>query len=42
MVLLKESLQGKGPIYVFGNAGTEMRRIEADTLAGAIEAQHAT
>jgi len=33
VVLLREDLQGKGPMYVFGDAGVEMRRTEAQTLA---------
>lgn len=32
-VLLRESLQGKGPTYVFGDAGVEMVLTEAETLA---------
>jgi cation diffusion facilitator family transporter len=32
VVLLKESLRGKGPVYVFGDAGVEMRETEATTL----------
>lgn len=32
-VLLKESLEGKGPTYVFGDAGVEMVLTEAATLA---------
>jgi hypothetical protein len=30
--LLKESLRGKGPVYVFGDAGVEMRETAATTL----------
>jgi len=33
VVLLKESLHGKGPVYVFGEAGVEMKMTEAGTLA---------
>jgi cation diffusion facilitator family transporter len=33
VVLLKESLRGKGPIYVFGDAGVEMKGTEAATLS---------
>jgi cation diffusion facilitator family transporter len=33
VVLLRESLQGKGPTYVFGDAGVEMRITTAATLA---------
>jgi predicted Fe-Mo cluster-binding NifX family protein len=36
VVLLRESLRGKGPVYVFGDAGVEMVEIEAETLAAAI------
>jgi len=32
VVLLKDSLQGKGPTYVFGEAGVEMKPTEAATL----------
>jgi len=32
VVLLKDSLQGKGPTYVFGEAGVEMKSTEAATL----------
>ena len=31
-VFIKESLQGKGPEYVFANAGVEMASSESDTL----------
>ncbi len=37
VVLLKESLRGKGPVYVFGDAGVEMQEIEATTLSEALE-----
>ncbi|HID62321.1 MAG TPA: cation diffusion facilitator family transporter [Anaerolineae bacterium] len=37
VVLLKESLRGKGPTYVFGDAGVEMREITATTLEEALE-----
>ena len=33
VVLVKESLRGKGPVYVFRDAGIELRQIESDTLA---------
>jgi cation diffusion facilitator family transporter len=33
VVLLRESLQGKGPVYAFGDAGVEMEEIEATTLS---------
>jgi cation diffusion facilitator family transporter len=39
VVLLPESLRGKGPVYVFGDAGVEMRKTGAATLAGALEAE---
>jgi cation diffusion facilitator family transporter len=39
VVLLRESLRGKGPVYVFGDAGVEMRETGAATLAGALEAE---
>jgi cation diffusion facilitator family transporter len=39
VVLVKQSLQGKGPVYVFGDAGVEMREIGAGTLEEAIAAQ---
>jgi cation diffusion facilitator family transporter len=32
VVLLRESLRGKGPVYVFGDAGVEMQETEAATL----------
>jgi predicted Fe-Mo cluster-binding NifX family protein len=38
IVLLKESLQGKGPEYVFGDAGVEMSPTTAATLAEAAKA----
>jgi len=36
VVLLKEKLRGRGPVYVFGDAGVEMQETEAATLAGAL------
>ncbi len=36
VVLLREDLSGKGPVYVFGEAGIEMQRTEATTLAEAL------
>jgi len=36
VVLLKESLAGKGPVYVFGGAGVEMWEIEAEALDEAL------
>lgn len=35
-VLIRESLRGKGPVYVFGDAGVEMRETEAATLEEAL------
>jgi cation diffusion facilitator family transporter len=32
VILLRESLRGKGPVYVFGDAGVEMQETEATTL----------
>jgi cation diffusion facilitator family transporter len=37
LVLIKESLQGKGPGYVFADAGVEMKSSKADTLEGVLE-----
>jgi cation diffusion facilitator family transporter len=36
VVLLKESLRGRGPTYVFGDAGIEIQRTEAPMLSEAI------
>ena len=36
-VFIKESLQGKGPGYVFAGAGVEMKSSKADTLEGVLE-----
>jgi predicted Fe-Mo cluster-binding NifX family protein len=36
VVLLRENLQGKGPAYVFADAGVETRMTAAETLAAAI------
>jgi cation diffusion facilitator family transporter len=36
VVLLRESLQGKGPVYVFGDAGVEMQETGATTLLAVI------
>jgi cation diffusion facilitator family transporter len=33
LVRLRESLQGKGPVYVFGDAGVEMQETQATTLS---------
>ena len=38
VVLLRENLQGKGPEYVFANAGVEMRTITAETVAAVLAA----
>ena len=37
VVLLKGGMQGKGPVYVFGDAGVEMRETAAATLREALE-----
>jgi len=37
IVLVKQSLQGKGPVYVFGDAGIELRQTDASTLDEAVE-----
>ena len=42
VVLVKESLRGKGPLYVFRDAGIELRQTGASTLYKALEAQWAT
>jgi len=39
VVLLKEDLQGKGPVYVFGDAGVEMQGTGAVTLTEAVEVE---
>ena len=36
VVLVRESLRGKGPVYVFGDAGVEMRETVATTLEEAL------
>jgi predicted Fe-Mo cluster-binding NifX family protein len=36
VVLLKESLRGKGPVYVFGDAGVEMQETTATMLEEAL------
>lgn len=36
-VVHKENLHGKGPEYVFANAGVEMRLTDADTLSLALD-----
>ena len=37
VVLLQEDLRGKGPVYVFGDAGVEMRKTAAATLSEVVE-----
>ncbi len=37
VVFLKESLRGKGPVYVFGDAAVTMRETAAETLEDALE-----
>ena len=37
VVLLKESLHGKGPEYVFADAGVEMVLTEAETVGEAVQ-----
>jgi predicted Fe-Mo cluster-binding NifX family protein len=37
VVWLKEELRGRGPVYVFGDAGVEMRATQALTVARALE-----
>ena len=37
LVLLKRGVQGKGPVYVFGDAGVEMQESGATTLSEALE-----
>ena len=37
VVLMRESLCGRGPVYVFGDAGVEMQETGATTLAEALE-----
>jgi hypothetical protein len=37
VVLMKESLRGKGPLYVLGNAGVQMQETGATTLSEALE-----
>ena len=42
VTLIREELRGKGPVYVFGDAGIEMRRTDANTLTEALaQAGHA-
>ncbi len=36
VVLLKQEMRGKGPVYVFGDANVEMREVETDNLAKAL------
>ena len=42
VVLVRESLRGKGPTYVFGDAGVEMQETEATTLSEALTEAHRT
>ena len=42
VVLVKEDLSGKGPVYAFSSAGVELRKTAADTLAQAIREQFAS
>jgi len=37
VIFLKESLKGKGPNYVFGDAAVEMRQTEVATLDEALD-----
>jgi len=37
VVLLRESLHGRGPVYVFADAGVEMEETEAKTLSEALK-----
>ena len=37
VVLLRESLRGRGPVYVFGDAGVEMRMTDSTTLSEVLE-----
>jgi predicted Fe-Mo cluster-binding NifX family protein len=37
VVLLRRSLQGRGPVYVFADAGVEMEETEATTLSEALK-----
>jgi cation diffusion facilitator family transporter len=37
VVLLRAGMQGKGPVYVFGDAGVEMQETAATTLSEALE-----
>ena len=39
VILLRENVQGKGPAYVFADAGVEFRLTQATTLDGAIAEQ---
>ncbi|RLC93647.1 MAG: cation transporter [Chloroflexi bacterium] len=39
VVLLRESVQGRGPVYVFGDAGVDVRQTDVGTLAEAVEDQ---
>ena len=37
VVLLQENLRGRGPVYVFGDAGVEMQQIDGDTLPEVVD-----
>ncbi len=37
VILLRSSLQGRGPVYVFADAGVEMEETEATTLSAVID-----
>ncbi len=39
VVVLREELRGKGPVYVFGDAGIEMQQTDTRTLAEVIDMQ---
>jgi predicted Fe-Mo cluster-binding NifX family protein len=41
VVIVRESLRGKGPVYVFRDAGIELLQTAAATLDEALEAQQA-
>jgi predicted Fe-Mo cluster-binding NifX family protein len=42
VVLLRESLRGKGPVYVLRDAGIELRQTDARTLFEALKEQQGT
>ena len=39
VVVLREDVQGKGPAYVFADAGVETRLTRSETLTGALVEQ---